>query len=137
MWKDVASHCRSCEICQRASKQKPIPASMIERELVTIPFERVCVDIVGSLPKDKGGCEYLLTYSDVGSRWPEAVPIKVANTQSVITGLNSIFSTNGFPRVLISDNGVQFMSKTFQRYCSAHDIKKIETHHITHNLTGL
>ena len=50
-----------------------------------------------------------------------------ANTQSVITGLNSIFSTNGFPRVLISDNGVQFTSKTFQRYCSTHDIKKIET----------
>ena len=50
-----------------------------------------------------------------------------ANTQSVITGLNSIFSRNGFPRVLIFDNGVQFTSKTFQRYCSTHDIKKIET----------
>ena len=126
MWKDVASHCRSCETCQRVSKQKPIPVPMVERDLVTIPFERLCVDIVGPLPKAKGGCEYLLTYIDSGSRWPEALPIKVGNTQSVITELNSIFSRNGFPRVLVSDNGVQFTSNTFMRYCSAHDIKKIE-----------
>ena len=68
MWRDTASHCWSCEQCQRATKHKPLPAPMIEHDIITQLFERVCVDIVGLLPKAKGGYEFLLTYIDVGSR---------------------------------------------------------------------
>ena len=106
------SHSRNCEQYQRASKRKPIPAPMIEQEDFTQPFERVCVDIVGPLLKVKGRNEFLLAYIDVGSMWPKAVLLRTASTETVITALNTIFCRNGYPRVLITDHGSQFMSKT-------------------------
>jgi len=111
MWREVASNCRSCEQCQRTSKRKLIPALIVERKVVTQPFERVCVYIVGSLPKAKEGSKFLHTYKDVGSRKPETMPLRTAITQTVITGLNTIFSRNGYSRVMITDNGAQFTSK--------------------------
>ena len=52
---DVARHCRSCDTCQKFTKQKPSVLPMQEREVVTVPSERVCVDLVGPFPTAKGG----------------------------------------------------------------------------------
>ena len=49
---------------------------MKEREVITIPSERVCIDLVGPFPKAKGGFEFLLTYVDMATSWPEAVPLR-------------------------------------------------------------
>ena len=51
LWRDVAAHCKACEVCQRFNKAKPRHAPMVEREVVTVPSERVCIDLVGPLPK--------------------------------------------------------------------------------------
>jgi len=61
LYSDAATHCRSCEVCQKFNKSRPKHNPMIEREIVTIPFERVPIDLVGPLPKARGGYEYLLT----------------------------------------------------------------------------
>jgi len=37
--RDVAAHCRSCEVCQRVSKAVSKKAPMKVREIVSIPFE--------------------------------------------------------------------------------------------------
>ena len=75
LWKDVERHCKSCEVCQRVNKATPRKAPMTEREVLTIPFERVCIDLVGPMPKSSKGHTYILTYIDVASRWPEAYPL--------------------------------------------------------------
>ena len=70
MWKDVDKHCKSCDVCLRINKAIPRQAPMKEREVLMVPFERVCVDLVGPLPKSKKGHIHILTYIDVASRWP-------------------------------------------------------------------
>ena len=72
--KDVQHHCRSCSQCQTTNKSGPPKA--VTREIITEPFERVCVDLVGPLPKARGGYQYLLTPVCVETRWPEAVPLR-------------------------------------------------------------
>ena len=62
--------------CQMQSKIKPKPNPMKEREILTVPSERVAIDIVGPFPKAKGGFQYLLTCIDIATRWPEAIPVK-------------------------------------------------------------
>ena len=47
------------------------------------------------------------------SRWPKAIQLKKASTQTVVNALNTIFSRNGYPRVMVADNGSQFTSKVF------------------------
>ena len=57
---------------------------MHEREVLMVPSERVCIYLVGPLPKAKVGMEYMLTCVDVGTRWPEAIPLK-STTVKVIS----------------------------------------------------
>ena len=52
---DVARHCRSCDTYQKHTKQSPKVLPMQEREVVTVPSERVCVDLVWPFPTAKGG----------------------------------------------------------------------------------
>jgi len=80
--KDCQVYIRQCNECQRHDKAKPPPSPMQTRETVTVPFERVAVDLVGPFPTAKGGFRFLLTCVDMATRWPEAIPIR---TLSVIT----------------------------------------------------
>ena len=110
----MAAHCRACETCQCFSKARPRHGPMKEREVVTIPSERVCVDLVGPFPKALGGFEFLLTVIDVATRWPEAVPLKKATAPIIVHHLVEMFSRNGFPGVIVSDNGPQDLCQVLQ-----------------------
>jgi len=68
LYSDVAAHCRSCDTYQLNSKAKPRHTPMVEREVVTVPGERVAIDLVGPLPKARGGFEYMLTCVDLATR---------------------------------------------------------------------
>ena len=126
MWRDVKTHIQSCDTCQRTTKANPKRAPMISREIVTVPFERVSIDLVGPLPKSKGGFKYLFTYIDNSSRWPEAEPLRTITASSVVKAFERICYRNGFPRTVISDNGTQFCSSEFQRFCKRHNIQSIK-----------
>ena len=84
MFSDIAGHCKTCKKSLKHTKKNPKQCLMQEREVVSVPSERVCVDIVGLFPKAKGGFEYLITYIDVTIRWPEAIPVRKATTVVVI-----------------------------------------------------
>ena len=127
LWKDVRLHVQSCDTCQRITKKNPKKAPMIKREIVTVPFERVSIDLVGPLPKSRGGFQYLFTYIDNASRWPEAEPLRTITAKAVTKAFETICLRNGFPRVVISDNGTQFCSKEFKHFCEQHNIQAVRT----------
>ena len=80
MYTDIAKHCRSCEVCQKHAKAHPKPYPMQEREVMSVPSERVNIDVVGPFPKARGGFQYLLTYIDEATRWPEAIALRKTTT---------------------------------------------------------
>ncbi len=51
---DIAAFVKSCDTCLRVNSAGNRKAKMIERKIVCVPFESVCVDLVGSLPL---GCQ--------------------------------------------------------------------------------
>ena len=69
-----------------------------------VPFENVAVDIVGPFPRSHG-FRYLLTYICLASRYLEAIPMKHATAQECAEALLDIFSRNGVPMSLLSDQG--------------------------------
>ncbi len=87
MNKDVGEHCGSCRVCQVKSKSRPSKAPVVERPVLTEPFESVAVDLVGPLPKGRGGCRFLLTYICMATRWPEVTPLRSITARSVAEGL--------------------------------------------------
>ena len=100
--------------------------TMQPREVVTVPSERVAIDIVGPFPVAKGEFTYLLTYLDMATRWSEAIPLKKTTTRIVIDQLTLIFSRNGFPTTLISDNGPQFVSNSFEKFLKSKGIAHVK-----------
>ncbi len=127
MAKDIVNHCASCVICQRRSKHKPRRAPAVERPVLTEPFESVAIDLVGPLPKGKGGCRYLLTYVCLATRWPEAVPLRSITAKAVVEGLWSIFSRTSIPERILSDQGSQFCGRVVKQLCEMLGIQKVRT----------
>ena len=80
--------------------------------IVTEPFSRVAVDIVGPiLPRSAQGNRYVLTMIDFITGFPEAVPLKDIDSVFVAEALLHIFSGVGIPKEILSDRGTQFTSQ--------------------------
>jgi len=109
--RDCQSFIKHCVTCQKADKSRPPRSPLQLREVVTVPSERVAIDIVGPFPTAKGGFQYLLTAIDMATRWPEAIPLRSITAKSIISHLTSIFTHSGFPKAIVSDNGQQFVGK--------------------------
>ena len=105
-------YCRSCYSCQKVSpKGKLKPAPLEKMPIISEPFSRVAIDIVGPFaPASSRGHKYILTLIDYATRYPEAVPLKNIDTISVAEALMDIFSRVGIPYEILSDNGTQFKS---------------------------
>ncbi len=127
MIKDVLVHCSSCSVCQLRSKHRPRKAPVVERPILTEPFESVAVDLVGPLPKGKRGHQYILTYVCLATKWPEAVPLRRVTARVVAEGLWSIFSRTAIPERLLSDQGSQFCGKVVKELCGLLCIQKLRT----------
>ena len=127
MTRDCLGHVRACDICQKTDKTQPRHNSMQQRELATIPFENVSIDLVGPFPTAVGGFRFLLTCIDNATRWPEAIPIRTTTAKTIIAHLTNIFTRCGFPSRLTSDNGTQFTGKTFQDWLRHHGIRHVRS----------
>ena len=66
MKKDVKRYLNSCKVCQVIGKpnKKISKAPLIPIPSVNEPFREVIIDMVGPLPRTKGGNEYVLTIMD-------------------------------------------------------------------------
>ena len=76
------------------------------------------MDIVGPFPKAIGNKRYLLVGIDYFTKWVEAEPLANIRDLDVKKFVWKNTVTHfGVPHSLISDNGLQFDSKAFRRYC--------------------
>ena len=127
MGQDVIEHCRSCLVCQRCSKAPARKAPMVEREVLSEPFEALAYDIVGPMPTGKGGYRFLLTVICMASKWPEAQPLRSISAKAVAQGMMEIFSRTGIPLQLLTDQGAQFVGSLVSKLCKDLNIDKIKT----------
>jgi transposase InsO family protein len=75
------------------------------------------LDIVGPFPHVVGGYRFLYVAIDKFTKWLEATPVVKINKQSAVKFNKSIICRFGVPNRVIADNGSQFTSGAFQRYC--------------------
>ena len=123
---DVAKYCRSCPQCQKSvAKGKSIRAKLVPIPPMAEPFTRVAIDIVGPLMRTKKGNRYILTLCDYSTKYPEAVPLKVIDAETVANALVEIFSRTGIPKEILSDQGSNFTSALMKELCKLLHIKKL------------
>ena len=128
-YSETQEYVRNCETCQRFKVEQRAPAGLMGRRVIDKPWQVVAGDIIGPLPRTSKGCEYILVFQDLFTRWVEASPIRKANAKAVIAELNrKIFLRYGCPEVFLSDNGTEFKNHVVEDF-----LRERGVHH-THTL---
>ena len=127
--KQVITYCRSCEICQKLGKGGKTPkASLVEVPIVTEPWSRIAIDIVGPLPTcEKTKNRFILTVMDLATHYPEAIALPDHSAVQVARALITVFSRFGFPSEILSDLGSDFMSQIMSYFMSEFNILHVTT----------
>ena len=101
------------------SPASPVREPMISSKLPKHPWEKIATDLF-ELNKQT----YLLTV-DYYSRYPEVIKLNSTTSTSVITAMKSVFSRNGIPNTVISDNGPQYDSVEMKQFASSYRFNHI------------
>ena len=126
MFLNTAGHVMSVNE-PRAYKRGSRKSPMVERPILTMPFESLAVDIVGPFPKCKGGVRYVLTTLCLATKWPDAVPLRSVTAKAVMEGLWQIFSRMALPMSILTDQGSQLTGKLMHEVCQLMGIDKLQT----------
>ncbi len=103
--------CQACPDCQKTLPKPPPPAPLIPLPIKEVPFERIGMDLVGPLPKSARGHKHILVVVDYATRYPEAIPLRKATAKNIAHELFLLFSRDGIPMEILTDQGTPFMSR--------------------------
>ncbi|KMQ89050.1 hypothetical protein RF55_11359 [Lasius niger] len=87
------------------------------------PWECIAMDLMGPLPNK----DMVLVIIDYYSRYQEIKFLKSTTSTIIIKKLTEIFARLGIPKSIRVDNGRQFVSQEFKKFCQDHNIQLIQT----------
>ncbi|XP_053960266.1 uncharacterized protein K02A2.6-like [Anastrepha ludens] len=111
--RDVEKFVKRCHECLLVSRPNP-PAPMNRRALPEGPWLCLAMDLLGPLPSH----EYVFVVIDYYSRYHELRFVKKITSAVIIDILEEMFSRLGYPTSITADNGRQFVSDEFKRFCA-------------------
>ena len=124
----VASELKKCVECAQYHRGKAPRQTPLQPFGAGEPFEVIAMDITGPHPRSSRGNEYIVTITDIFSKWCEAYPVRVHTAQVVAKILiDNFISRFGAPKRLLTDQGSEFESHLFQELCRRMEIEKIRT----------
>ncbi|XP_075732788.1 uncharacterized protein LOC142775324 [Rhipicephalus microplus] len=94
MQADMKRFVASCDICQQtAPKGHTRKVPLVKVPIISTPFEKVAIDIVGPLfPRSTQDNKYILTMVDYATRYPDAVVLPIVEIERVAEALVEMFS---------------------------------------------
>ena len=127
MCKDIKEILEKCSSCQVFHQRKP-HVHLGKMPMPSYPHQVVSMDIVGPFQRSKFSHRYLFTLIDHMTGWADAFPIAHKSGNIIAdTLIKSYFPQYGYPELIISDNGKEFINSDVQNLLQHLDIK----HHRT------
>ncbi|UYV66615.1 K02A2.6-like [Cordylochernes scorpioides] len=128
MDKDVEDLVTNCWVCKNHDKRLKsirVPITPVERP--ANPWTKLGLDIVGPFIDTEIGFRFAITLIDYTSKWPEVFCTNKTTSKVIINFLEDVFSREGFPREIVTDNGTPFISEEFEDFLGSNGIKHIRT----------
>lgn len=85
-------------------------------------WSRIHIDYAGPFLGKK-----FLVVVDACSKWPEIFIQQQTTASHTIARLRELFARFGVPDVLVSDNGTQFKSNSFNEFCAINGVKHLHS----------
>ncbi|UYV67917.1 K02A2.6-like [Cordylochernes scorpioides] len=122
--KDVKCH-QCLKNHDKRLKSIRVPITPVERP--ANPWTKLGLDIVGPFIDSDIGFRFAITLIDYTSKWPEVFCTNKTTSKVIINFLEDVFSREGFPREIVTDNGTPFISEEFEDFLRSNGIKHIRT----------
>ena len=91
VFKDSEEFCKCCEKCQKTINRKVSPAPLIPLPIITEPFKKMAMNIIGLLPRNRSGNHYVLVICVYATRYPKAIPLKSIDAAHVAEEIIKVF----------------------------------------------
>ena len=122
---DVREFVVRCDECQRFANIPRKPAVEQRPSLVSCPFDRWGLDIVGPFPKGTAQKKFLLVAIEYFSKWVEAETLASITEARVMDFIwRNIVCHFGVPWVFVMDNSWQFSGKRMKEWCEEMGIER-------------
>lgn len=117
---DIEKLTKACDICRQLATIPP--QRYTEWPKTESPWDRLHLDFAGPF---KG--KMWLICIDSHSKFPYVGMMEIGqtSTQQTIQVLRDIFSIEGLPKTIVTDNGPQFVSNDFETFCNKHGIQHV------------
>jgi transposase InsO family protein len=110
LFKDAYAWARKCEKCALFAGKERLAALPLHPIIVEQPFMRWGIDFVGPInPSSSAGHKWILTATDYFTRWTEAVALREASENVLLSFYEDLITRFGVPKSLISDNALAFV----------------------------
>ena len=128
MYTDVQTFCKTCPTCQKTCYVRQSDRAYLQPlPVISTPFRRIAMDIVGPLVRSSRGHQYILVVCDYATRFPEAFPLCTVTAPAVLRCLVQLFSRVGVPDEIITDQGTNFTSRLLLLFHRQLGIEAIKT----------
>ncbi|XP_051784491.1 uncharacterized protein K02A2.6-like [Erpetoichthys calabaricus] len=117
---DAIKLCTTCIQHDKTAKTNTAPLQPVP--IPNSAWNKLAIDIVGPFQTAPYGYCYAITLIDYFSKWPEVAFASAVTSQTIIHFLCTIFSREGNPLEIVTDNGSQFTSSDFEAFLSDRDI---------------
>ena len=122
----VPEYVKLCHLCASMKSSAATQANLRPHQ-PREPWDTIAVDLMGPYPMTGRRKRFILVVTDLFSRWIEAFPLSFSEASVLTKKLEEeVFFRWGYPRVIISDNGPQFLSHVWNLAC-----EKWQVHHWT------
>ena len=126
---EIKEYIRNCPSCQKNKvTNRKVKNPMVITTTSSKPFEKIFLDIVGPLINTLSGNNYILTIQDDLTKYSLGIPLPNHQANTVAEAFVIHFvCIHGIPDTILTDQGTDFLSKTFTEVCKLLKINKINT----------
>ena len=126
MYADIKNYIKNCGVCNSCKPSGGSFTGVASYPIPSKPFERVHMDLLAHFCESGMGNKHLLVIIDELTRYTEIYPIKNKTAEEVAIGFfNGFICRHGVPRVVVSDNGREFVNKIFDSLSELMKIKRV------------
>lgn len=125
---DVTTYVTNCLPCALRKPYGSFRAPLNPLPPVQFVWERIAMDIVGSINESTSGNKYILVLADYASRFVFTIPMEDQRAKTVAKHLvESILTKYGSPHTVLTDQGTNFLSHLLAELYKLFQVKHIKT----------